>query len=66
MHNPPGLSSEWQTHKRFKRMQFIRTKYNINFQGNPLYQATKQYVVKQQLNGEKWDGELNYLPKTDK
>ena len=56
-----------QTHKRFKRMQFIRTKHNVNFQGNPLYQATiKQYVVKQQLNGEKWDGELNYLPKTDK
>ena len=45
---------EIQTHERFKRMQFIRTKHRVNFQGNPLHQATKQYVVKQQLKGEKW------------
>ena len=57
---------EIQTHERFKRMQFIRTKHKVNFQGNPLYQATKQYVVKQQLKGEKWHGELNCLSKTNK
>ena len=28
--------------------------------GNPLYQA-KKTTPKQQLNGEKWEGELNHL-----
>ena len=38
-----------QTHKRFKRMLFIRTQTrSANCPGNPLYQATKRH-----LNGEK-------------
>ena len=54
------LKEEWllafwnmiQTHKRFERMPLIRTKtHSANFQGNPLYQATKRH-----LNGEEeWE-----------
>ena len=34
-----------QTHKRFKRTLFIRTKtQSANFRGNPLYQATKRHL----------------------
>ena len=34
------------THERFKRMLVIRTKHNTaNLGGNPLYEATKQYLM---------------------
>ena len=34
-----------QTHKRFKRTLFIRTKHNVHIFGvNPLYQATKRHL----------------------
>ena len=46
-----------QTHKRFKRTLFIRTKHNMQIFG---YKTT----LKRQLNGkndDKWDGELSHL-----
>ena len=33
---------------------------HANFQGNPLFQATKP--LEQQLSSEKWDIELRHLP----
>ena len=54
-----------QTHKRFKRTLFIKTKtQSADFQGkSPL--SSYKTTLKQQLNGEKqwkkWDGKLNHL-----
>ena len=43
--------SKIQTHIRFKRTLFIRTKtQSESFGGNPLYQPTKRHF----LNGEKY------------
>jgi len=46
------LSLLIQTHKRFKRTLFIRTRQPANFRYNPLYEATKRQLNKQ-INGEK-------------
>ena len=45
--DPRHLQQKSQRHKRFKRKLFIRQKtQNVNFQGNPLYQATKRLTSK--------------------
>ena len=50
---------EIQTHKRLKIMLFIRTKHNMQiFRVIPFIKLQND---KQQLNGEKWDGEQIHL-----
>lgn len=47
-----------QTHVKFKRTLFVRTKQRANFRGSHLYQATTHL---KQLNGAEWDVELGLL-----